>query len=230
MIEREGFQMIASTSSTTGVATTSDVYSSSGGVKTLAIATLWSVAWNLNNNPPVRQVTYGGAPMVSAGVIVFNNASMATATVSFVEQFVLFSPASGSQVVELTVSKEGGNLAIIVAGSIATYRGVDSYNVSTNFGQGQDITASQVVSSAVGHKIHQTFARGNATVLTGYNQTELGAVAAANLYGLSGEASGASSVNFSVTMPSGAAGTPWASMALDMTPLPPNSSSFLQFF
>jgi hypothetical protein len=190
------------------------------GSKRFVILTLVAVQANpnaANYTAYSRVATYGGVSMSSLGGMHYNNDS----TVGWIEVFYLFNPPTGSQTVQISVTKSPVANVLSIFFNTVSYTGVSSLSsLSTAFGAAAGTTESQVFSSASGRMIAQGFAVANA-MNPSYNQTSRWSSTVSNV----GDAPGASSVTFSSSRSSGNA---WAAIGLEL--MPTDSTQFFDMF
>lgn len=160
-----------------------------------------------------RSATYGGVAMTELGARMTNN----EASGSFYSIFWgLLAPATGAQIVAISLSASGINLG--AAGNSASYTGVGSFgSVSSAFGMSGSSMSHTVTGSESGNMIAQSFVAENSSgvSITAYNRTSRFSVARQSWSPavLGGDAAGAASVAFTGTK-SGSAR--WASWAVDL--------------
>lgn len=165
-----------------------------------------------------RTVTYGGVAMTSLGAVHLNNDPDSP----WVEFFGLINPATGAQTVAVTVSGSGQSYAL--KGNSISYTGAGSFGTAvTSYGTEVGTSMARSVASATNRMAHAAFmvASGSVSAFSGTSR-----LSSATVPGIaSGDAAGASSVNFTATR---SADVDYAAIGVDI--LEPSTAAPGAFF
>jgi len=190
------------------------------GTNRMVIVVVGVLAVSGNYTTVARTVTYGGFQMMSLGAV----HSGGSDNNPWVEYWYLPNPPTGSQTVNVTVTKSGVVFYRLFGGSYS----YTNCNGVTGFTTGSGTTAgtalSQTVSSQTAERVLQTFESYNGLgsgSITSYNQTQITSLAAAGSGAddalLIGDAAGASSISYTATAIASA--KPYAQLAVRLLPV-----------
>jgi hypothetical protein len=154
--------------------------------------------------------TFGGVSMTSVGVIGVDNLNIGSDGV--LQGFVLLNPPTGSQTVNLTVTRSGDTIAAGM--NSVTYTGVGSYGSAvTNSGQSAFATSGSI-SSAPAHRIAQAFGANFTGNFSSYSHVSRYANHSGNCALNYGDSPGVYTDSFAAALTNNW----WASIGFDMAP------------